>query len=179
MTSPTAALADMFPDSAEAVNIIMRALAIGAQPATDEMEADGRMEAIRGLVESTTSEVRTRVVVITEILRELTGTVRALTMTAKGDAGDPDISEGHAEITADGFLVVFMGEREIARLPYNPRRNDGTAEKLAGDALAEFTRLHALGGLEVANVTKLPATGKRVGVAVLVEDKGTEPTAGE
>lgn len=174
--TPADVLADFFPESAEAVALLLQCVRIGGQPVA-EGEDDGRLDAIRDLLDATTAPIRTRVVVIAEVLRELAGTVRMAALQAKADAGDADVSEGHAEVTPDGWLVVYMGEKEIGRVPFNPRRQDGTENKLATDIIAEYVRLHVNGALESANVTKLPAPGRRTSVAV-IDDKTADAVTG-
>lgn len=175
--TPTDVLSEFFPDSAAAVALVLQAIAVGGKP-IETGDVDPRPDAMRDLFAETTSEIRTRAVVIADVLRELAGTVRAVALEAKSDAGDADISEGHAEVTPDGWLVVSMGEKEITRVPFNPRRPaDGTDVKLAQDILAEYTRLHVLGGIEAAGVTKLPAPGRRTAVAVVKD--AAEPDGAE
>lgn len=172
--TPSEVLAGFFPDSAEAVALVSKAIAISGQPVA-EGDDDARTDAIREMLGAATPAVRTRVVVISEVLRELAGVVRMLAIEAKNDQGDPDISEGHAEVTEDGWLIVSMGDKEIGRVPFNPRRRDGTESKLASDILAEYVRLHGLGKLDADSVTKLPVAGRRNIVAVVHDEPEPDP----
>lgn len=169
--TPTETLRGFFPESADAVNLVLRAIAIAGTPVPDG-EHDGREQAIYDMMGSeATSEIRTRAVVISETLRELCGTIRAAIMSAKSDSGDADLTQGHAEVTEDGFLVVRVGEKEIGRVPFDPRRTDGTETKLANDMLAEWTRLHVAGRLEARNVADGGAVpGRKTVVHVVAEE---------
>lgn len=174
--NPADVLVDFFPESAAAVALLLQCVRIGGQPIA-EGDDDNRLDAIRDLLDASTSPIRTRVVIIAEVLRELAGSVRMAALQSKADNADPDVSEGTAEVTPDGWLVVHMGEKEIARIPFNPRRQDGTENKLATDIIAEYVRLHVNGGIEAANVTKLPTPGRRTSVAVL-DDAAADAATG-
>lgn len=169
--TPTETLRGFFPESAEAVNLVLRAIAIAGAPVPDG-EDDAREQAIYDMMGSeATPQIRTRVAVITETLRELCGTIRAATMSAKSDSGDPDLTEGHAEVTEDGYLVVSVGDKEIGRVPFDPRRTDGTETKLANDMLAEWTRLNIAGRLEARNIAEgRSAPGRKTVVHVVADE---------
>lgn len=158
-----------FPDSREAVALIGAALRIGGTPLAADA-SDGREEAIAELFRNVSPAVRSRAVVLAGVFSEIANTVRDIGIVSKVEAEDPDMHAGEAEVTEDGWLVVSVSGKEIARVPFDPRRTDGFEQKLTADILAEHFRLHVRGQLEIDTVKKgFPAPGRRTVVAVLPE----------
>jgi hypothetical protein len=137
-----------FPDSAAAVDIIAQCLKI-ALNGTDPGE---QHEQIRATLAGATTEARTRAGVVCSALVRVAGELRGLILAIKDEQGDADIIAGDCVVLPEGWLVVQIGGREIARMPFDPQRPAEQAEQLAEQTLAEYVSLHIQGRAEVGGL---------------------------
>ena len=159
-----------FPDSAAAVALVATILRVSIEP-VPEFEEDTRHDRIRAAILEASSEARTRAMVVCTALARIASECRTLTLTIKDEAGDPDVTAGKATVSPDGWLVVEMQGKEVARMPFNPDRPAEEAEKLTADLLAEYVVLHPQGEVEVSGAIGGAFDGTRPAAMHVVVDK--------
>lgn len=139
-------------DSSAPTDLVFRTLAIASQPAPTEDGEDPRYVEIRDLVMGAAPEVRTRAAQLTSALVPILTRLRSLILTVKSESNDADVAHGDAEVLPDGWLVVTMGDVEVARLPFNPERGPEDAGRIAEELLSEHVRLHVARTTEVVKI---------------------------
>lgn len=132
--------------------LVFRILANATQPEPAEDGEDPRYVEIRDLVMGAAPEVRTRAAQMATALVPILTRLRSLILTVKSESNDSDVAHGDAEVLPGGWLVVRMGDDEIARLPWNPERGAEDAGRVAEEILSEHVRLHIARAPEVVKI---------------------------